>query len=155
MYKYAVYLAGAMHGRTVKEVLQERQTAVALCEMYGLSVYNPAGDEGLEDLTPNSKIDIKPNLTRMEWYVEKDDSHLDQCRTLLVLTGDISSSGTAWEMARMYYKHNRKIILVAPKMAKQKLVNFTTVKADFIRPTQEEAISLIAEILETERAPKI
>lgn len=152
---YDVYIAGAMHGRTVGEVLDERASAKALCEVYGLTYYDPAADEGLDQLSRSHVIDLTPDLERMEFYVQKDDSHVDLCRMMLVLTGDISTSGTAWEMGRMHYRNRRSIVIVAPKMFKRKLVNFTTVKADWIRPTQEEAISLLSDLLEAEREDAI
>lgn len=146
-FKWDVYLAGAMHGRRVGDVLMERTLAKAFCKLYGLTYYCPAEDEGLNLLPRDAIIDLKPNLERMKWYVEKDDRHLDQCRVLLVLTGDRASSGTAWEMARMFYKCKRPIILVAPKMDRGELTNFTTIKSERIRPTQELAIHSIHQYL--------
>lgn len=142
--RYDVYLALGMHGRTVGEVLLQTSLAKSFCTQYGLSYYSPADDEGLEGLPLSHIIDLKPNMATMCGYVEKDEKHLSQCRSLLVLTGDKCSSGTMWEQALAFYKLKIPIILVAPKMAQGKLVNFTTVKADFITHTQEEAIQLIA-----------
>lgn len=149
--RWDVYISLAMHSRTVKEVLEQTASAKALLEMHGLTYYCPTDDEGLEKLKPEDIIDIKPDLELMEHYVKKDDSNLDRCRMLLVLTGDKASSGVLWECARMFYLNRRPIVLVAPKMFNRKLVNFTTVKADWIRPTQEQAISLISDLLECER----
>ena len=105
-----------------------------------MSYYDPAADEGLDKLNKNAIIDSKPNLKLMRHYVKKDDSHLDRCYYLLVLTGDISSSGTAWEMGRHSYKNRRPIILVSPKQYMGSLVNFTTVKATKIYPSIFEAV---------------
>lgn len=140
---YDVYLAGAMHGRTVGDVLDERDLAQRLCRLYGLTFYDPAYDEGLDKLPRNFVIDMRPNINRMKWYVKKDDTNLDRCKTLLVLTGDTSSSGTGWEMGRAYYKLRIPIFAVAPKMHHGYLVNFTTVKATVLAETTEKAISLI------------
>ena len=145
--KWDVYLAGARHSRPVGEVVAERERARMFCDMYDVSYYDPSLDEGLEHLSHDTIIDAKPDLALMQHYVHKDESHLEECKALLVLTGDRSSSGTAWEMAKAYYDLNIPIFLVAPKMSRMELVNFTTIKADFICATQEEAISLLANYL--------
>lgn len=147
MKRYDIYLAGAMHSRSVGEVLAERLSARRLCDMYDLSVYDPASDEGLDQLSHGALIDAAPDLDKMHSYVLKDEKHLGKCRALLVLTGDRSSSGTAWEMALAHYELNIPIFLVAPRMARKELVNFTTIKADFICGTQAEAIELLADYL--------
>jgi nucleoside 2-deoxyribosyltransferase len=134
--KFDVYLAGAMHKRLGKDVLTERENAKAICRQLGLRYYDPAEDELIK---PHLVIDAKPNLKRMKWYVRKDFKHLDQCRAIVVLTGDQSSSGTAWETARMYFKHRRPIILVAPRMFDRQLTNFTTVLVTKICATQMAA----------------
>lgn len=144
---YGCYIAGAMHSRPVGEVVAEREKAKALCDLYEVSYYDPAEDEGLERFGPGELIDAKPNIELMQHYVWKDESHLEQCQAILVLTGDKASSGTLWECAKAYYELNIPIFLVAPKMAKGELVNFTTIKADFICETQEEAVSLLANYL--------
>lgn len=136
-----------MHSRPVGEVVAEREKAKALCDLYEVTYYDPAEDEGLERLQPGQLIDSKPNLELMQHYVWKDESHLEQCQAILVLTGDRSSSGCAWEMAKAYYELNIPIFLVASKMATGQLVNFTTIKADFICETQEEAVEMLADYL--------
>lgn len=145
--KYSVYIAGAMHNRYVGEVLAERDRAKRYCETYDLTYYDPAESEGLENLEGESLIDIAPSIELMEEYVLKDEHNLDKCRALLVLTGDTNSAGVLWECARAYYLLNIPIFLVAPKMSRLELVNFTTIKADFICASQEEAISLLANYL--------
>lgn len=134
---YDCYLAGAMHGRLGKDVLQERENAVNICKDLGLKPYDPSGDEYVK---PHQVIDSKPNLKRMKWFVKKDFHNLDRCKAVVVLTGDKSSSGTAWEMARMYFKHKRPIVLVAPRMYDKQLVNFTTILATKVCPTQLQAL---------------
>jgi nucleoside 2-deoxyribosyltransferase len=138
--KYDVYLAGSMHGRLGKECLEERSKAKLACKVNGLTYYDPAEDE---DVPPNKIIDLKPNLRRMRWYVSKDDYNIDRCRAVLVLTGDISSSGTMWEMGRMYYKCNRPVYIISPKMYHHTLTNFTTVKATKIFENVEQACKWI------------
>lgn len=134
--KYDAYLAGAMHGRLGREVLEERSKAKLACKLQGLSYYDPAEDE---DINPNKIIDLKPNLRRMKWFVSKDDYHVDRSKVLLVLTGDRSSSGRLWECGRMFYHCKRPIVLVAPKMYHGQLTNFDTVKATKICETVEQA----------------
>ncbi len=142
-----VYLAGAMHSRPVGEVVAEREKARSLCDLYDVTYYDPSLDEGLEGKEPGSLIDSKPNIELMQHYVWKDETNLENCRAVLVLTGDKSSSGVAWEMAKAYYELNIPIFLVAPLMSRGELTNFTTIKADFICGSQEEAISLLANYL--------
>lgn len=137
---YDVYLAGAMHGRLGRDVLTERENARSICRQLGLRYYCPAEDEAVK---PHAIIDKKPSLKRMKWYVKKDFKHLDQCRTILILTGDSSSAGTMWEATRMYFKWRRPIVLVAPRMFDRQLVNFTTVLATKICATQLSALRYI------------
>ena len=141
--KYDAYLAGAMHGRLGKEVLLERENAKIICRQLKLSYYCPAQDENVD---PHSIIDSKPNMAKMKSYVHKDFKHLDQCRAIIVLTGDKSSSGTAWEMARMYFKWKRPVVLVAPRMYDKQLTNFTTVLATKICATQLQALRYLRRI---------
>ena len=138
--RYDVYLAGAMHKRLGRDVLAERENAKVICKQLGLKYYDPAEDEMIK---PHLVIDAKPDIRRMKWYVKKDFRHLDECEAIVVLTGDSSSSGTAWEMARMYFKHKRPIILVAPRMHDKQLTNFTTVLATKICATQKQALSYL------------
>jgi hypothetical protein len=138
--KYDCYLAGAMHKRLGRDVLTERENAKTICKQLGLRYYDPAEDELIK---PHLVIDAKPNMRLMRWYVTKDFKHLDQCKAIVVLTGDSSSSGTAWEMARMYFKHKRPIILVAPRMADKLLTNFTTVLATKVCATQLSALKYL------------
>jgi hypothetical protein len=129
-----------MHGRLGKEVLEERNRAKLACKLQGVTYYDPAEDE---NIAPNKIIDLKPNLRRMKWFVSKDDYHVDRCKTLLVLTGDKSSSGTGWEMGRMFYHCRRPIFIVAPKMYHHLLTNFTTIKAAKIFEDVETAVKWV------------
>jgi hypothetical protein len=138
--KYDVYLSLAMHGRIGKEVLDQAEYAKMVCKKAGLTFYSPPDDENVD---PNRIIDRKPSKRLMKGYIAKDDRAVDQCRVLLVLTGDRSSSGTAWEMARMHYKNRRPFVVVAPKMYAGYLMNFTTIKATHISPTIAHAIKYI------------
>jgi hypothetical protein len=138
--KWDCYLAGAMHKRLGRDVLAERANAKVICRRLGLTYYDPAEDETIE---PRLIVDANPGLRRMKWYVKKDFRNIDKCKTVVVLTGDHSSSGTNWEMARMYFKHRRPVILVAPRMAARRFTNFTTVLATKICATQLEALKYL------------
>lgn len=139
-FKYDFYAAGAMHGRLGRDVLTEREQIRSLAKKLGLTVYDPALDENIK---PHLVIDSRPNLRLMRWYVKKDFKHLDQCKAIVVLTGDRSSSGTGWEVARMYFKYRRPIILIAPRMYDRALVNFSTVLATKICATQKQALTYL------------
>lgn len=145
--RFDVYIAGAMHGRKVRDVLIERARAKDALWHLGISYYDPADDEGLHKRGPESIIDLRPSYTTMTHFVEKDEKHLSQCKNLLVLTGDKSSSGTGWEMAMAHYALKIPIVIVAPKMAAGRLMNFTTVKANVICKTVEDAALQIYEYL--------
>lgn len=142
--KYDIYIAGAMHGRRGSEVLLEREEVKKVLTENGLTYYDPAEDE---DIDPSKLIDSKPDRLKMLGYVLKDDSHLDECAVLLVLTGDYSSSGTAWEMARMYYRNMRPIVVISRRMGWGQLVNFTTIKATAVALEIEEAARQIKWLL--------
>lgn len=135
--RFDAYLAGAMHGRLGKDVLQERQNAKLLCKQLGVTYYDPAEDENIK---PHAIIDAKPNMRLMRHFVKKDFKNLDRCKSVLVLTGDKSSSGTAWEIARMHFKWRRPVVLIAPRMYDGELVNFSTVLATKICGTPKQAI---------------
>ena len=137
MIRYDIYLAGAMHMRLGKDVLAERANAKTICKELGLTYYDPAE---YEHIKPNEIIDVKPSRRRMAWYVRKDDKHVDQCKALLILTGDSASSGTLWEAGRMFYKNHRLIVAVAPRMCDGMLANFTTIKADKLCRSQKQAL---------------
>src|SRR5260221_506304 len=120
--KFDVYLAGGMHGRLGRDVLTERENARNICKQLGLRPYDPSEDEMIK---PHQIIDAKPHLRRMKWFVRKDFRNLDKCKAIVVLTGDKSSAGTAWEVARMHFKWRRPTILVAPQMKDGMLVRTT------------------------------
>ena len=134
---FDVYLAGAMHGRLGRDVLTERENARNICKDLGLKAYDPSEDENVR---PHIVIDSKPDIRRMKWFVKKDFKNLDKCKAIVVLTGDRASAGTAWEMARMYFRHRRPIVLVAPRMYDRTLVNFSTILATKICATQLSAL---------------
>jgi hypothetical protein len=138
--RFDCYLAGAMHKRLGRDVLAERENAKTICKQLGLKYYDPAEDELIK---PHAIIDAKPNIRLMKWFVKKDFKHLDQCRSIVVLTGDNASSGSLWEAARMYFKWKRPIVLVAPRMYDRQLTNFSTVLATKICATQLQALKFL------------
>lgn len=135
--KFDLYLSLSMHGRLGRDVINQSEEAKKFCKMYGVTFYSPCDDEIID---PRKVIDTVPNRRRMRHFVQKDDSHIDVCRALLLLTGDKSSSGTLWESGRMHYMHRRHVILVAPKMYHGQLANFSTIKARKILPDIESAV---------------
>lgn len=139
-----VYLAGAMSSRVIQDVLTERFEAAAACNHAGLDWYDPAESEGLERLDPAHDIPINYDRKTMAAFVRKDEAALDKCDVLLNLTADRASDGTAWEMARAYYKLHIPIVLVSPARVAGKLTNFSSIKADAVFATVEEAARYIA-----------
>jgi len=139
--KYDLYLSLGMHGRLGRDVIEQMEEAKKFCKMYNVSYYSPCDDEIID---PDKIIDAKPNMRRMRGFVRKDDQNIDLSRNLLLLTGDKSSSGTLWEAGRMRYLHRRHILLVAPKMYRKQLANFSTIKALKIFDDVETAIRWVA-----------
>lgn len=151
--QYDLYLSLSMHGRLGRDVIEQSEEAKKLCKMYGVTFYSPCDDE---IINPRRIIDTVPNRRRMRHFVVKDDTKIDVCRNLLLLTGDKSSSGTLWESGRMRYLNRRHILLVAPKMYHGQLANFSTIKAHRIFPDTESAIKWYAAHRRTmpKRVPK-
>lgn len=142
--QYDVYLSIAMHGRLGQDVIDQGQQAIVICEKLGLTYYAPWEDE---KITPTRIIDLKPGMRRMRGYVKKDDAHVDKSKTLVILSGDKSSSGTLWEAGRMYYRNKRPVIVVSPRMVDGQLVNFTTVKAAKVTATPLAALKHVKKIV--------
>jgi len=139
--KYDLYLSLGMHGRLGRDVIEQMEEAKKFCKMYNVSYYSPCDDE---IINPDRIIDAKPNRRRMRGFVRKDDRNVDLSCTLLLLTGDKNSSGTLWEAGRMRYLNRRHVLLVAPKMYRNQLVNFSTIKALKIFDDIEPAVKWVA-----------
>ena len=139
--KFDLYLSLGMHGRLGRDVIAQVEEAKKFCKMYNVTYYSPCDDEIID---PDKIIDARPNRRRMRHYVRKDDAHVDVCRGLLLLTGDKSSSGTLWESGRMRYLNRRHVLLVAPKMWRNQLANFSTIKALRIFGDVENAVKWAA-----------
>lgn len=137
-----VYLAGSMSGRLGSEVLEERRVATQLLEDAGLEVSDPAANEGVDK---DKAIDCKLSYLTMKSFVAKDEYAIRCSQVLLVLTGDKSSEGTAWEMGLAHFKLKIPVVLVAPKRVAGELMGFSNIKADAIFATVEEAVEFIGE----------
>jgi nucleoside 2-deoxyribosyltransferase len=109
-----VYLAGKMGGRLGSDVLNERLTAAEACDDAGVEYSDPAANEHIE---PSKVVDLKMDYLTMKAFVAKDEYAIRNCDVLLVLTGDTSSEGTAWEMGLAHFELKIPVILVAPKRA--------------------------------------
>jgi len=137
-----VYLAGAMGGRLGSEVLTERAHATQVLEENGVEVYDPAAGEGIDPALP---VDLQMSYLQMKNFVAKDEFAIRNSHVLLVLTGDRSSEGTAWEMGLAHFELGIPVVLVAPKRASGQLMGFSNIKADAIFATVEEAAAFIGE----------
>jgi nucleoside 2-deoxyribosyltransferase len=142
--KRRVYLAGSMAARPVWEVLLERLIARRECSFVGLASYDPAKNE-LEHLDRRCRISSSYNIKTMKNFVRKDEAALDRCQAVLVITGDRSSDGTSWEMARAYYHLNIPIVVVSDRRRKGKLMGFTNIKATKLVSTIKEGVDWIVE----------
>jgi nucleoside 2-deoxyribosyltransferase len=138
---FDLYLSLGMHGRLGRDVIEQMEEAKKFCKMYNVSYYSPCDDELID---PDKIIDAKPNRRRMRHFVRKDDANIDLSGSLLLLTGDKSSSGTLWESGRMRYLNRRHVLLVAPKMYRSQLANFSTIKAIKIFGDVESAVKWVA-----------
>lgn len=144
MPQYQVYIAGAMGGRRVSEVLAERRWARAWLNVKGLSFYDPAQDEGLDKLHPNCIISLKYSKAKMKRFVNKDLAAVAESKYVLNLTGDRISDGTAWEMAYATFYRLLPVYCVAPKRANGELMGFTNILSTHLFDTIKAAVCAIA-----------
>jgi len=147
MSQYDVYLAGAMTGRKVSEVLKERYIAHGLLRKAGLTFYCPAADEELEGFKPGHIISTAYNKEKMDWYVKKDLGAVAASRSVLNINGDRMSDGAAWEMAFAVYHRQIPVYIVAPERSVGLKMGFTNILVDGIFPTVEEAVKALKEKL--------
>lgn len=148
MSQYDVYLAGAMTGRTIKEVLKERQTAKRLLSLAGLTYYDPSHDEGLERQSPNKLISNAFDKRRMKHFVSKDLAAVAQSKYVLNLTGDLPSDGTNWEMAYAIWYRHIPVHIVAPKRHSGFKMSFTNILVDGVHQNLVSAIKAIQKLKE-------
>lgn len=143
MNKYDVYLAGAMTGRKVSDVLKERAEAIQALKAAGLTVYDPAADEELENHDPNSIISTSLDKPQMEWFVKKDLAAVANSRSILNINGDKISDGAIWEMAYAVYHRQIPVFLVAPGRQSERIMGFTNILVDEIHYDVQEAVNAL------------
>lgn len=139
-----IYLAGKMGGRLGYEVIAERAAARKICNRYGIDFIDP-GETEVEHIRPDDVISLKLDYTAMKSFVAKDEYAIRNCDALLVLTGDLSSEGTSWEMGFAHFELKIPVIMVAPKRLSGELMGFSNIKVDAIFGTVEEAVRFLAE----------
>jgi hypothetical protein len=149
-----VYLCGAMTGRPVVYVLKERRLAKELLIQAGLTYYDPAEDEHIEDFKDAHIITTAFDFFTMKSYASKDFKALTQCRSVLNLTGDIQSDGSGWEQAYAVWQRQIPVVIVAPKRFSGELMGFTNIMVDKICPTLPDAIKEISNALHRERSTR-
>lgn len=147
MSQYDVYIAGAMTGRLVREVLFERRQAKYWLHAAGLTWYDPADNEGLEKRLDSEIISNAFNKRRMKKFVSKDLAAVAESRSILNLTGDLSSDGSTWEMAYAVFYRHIPVHLVAPRRATGELMSFTDVLVDGVHDYLLTAIKAIKKSL--------
>ena len=148
--KYDVYLAGSMTGRPVGEVRLERAEACAVLSTMGLTWYDPAENEGLERLDPQSLISNAFDRDRMEAFVKKDLAAVAASRAVLHLTGDLASEGSNWEMAYAVWQRQIPVHLVAPLRVLGVKMSFTNILVDGVHENLYFACKAIKNVLHSE-----
>lgn len=147
MAKYDVYIAGAMTGRKVGDVLAEREQAKVLLSAYGLTHYCPADDEGLEGLPYDTIISNAFDRPKMHKYVTKDLAAVAESRSVLHLNGDMSSDGCSWEMAFAVFHRFIPVFLVSPLRVSGEKMSFTNILVDGMYNNLQEAVFALNETL--------
>ena len=148
---FDVYLAGSMTGRKVRDVLLERAEAKTLLSAYGLSFYDPADGEGLENQDQESVVSNAFDFPRMKMFVKKDLHAVSQSRAVLNITGDLPSEGSCWEMGFAVFHRLIPVHLVAPQRVTQAKMSFTNVLVDGMHETLQEAVFALSEELKKEK----
>lgn len=147
MSQYHVYLAGAMGGCFVNDVIETREYAKGLLRKAGLTYYDPAEDEGLVPQR-NSIISLYYSKVKMLRFVEKDLAAVAESRCILNLTGDRVSDGVTWEMAYATFYRQIPVYCVAPQRAKGELMGFTNILSDKLFKDIESAVRFIKKDLQ-------
>lgn len=145
--KTDIYLAGSMTGRKVSQVLLERAEAKALLSAYGLTWYDPADNEGLEELEGDAIISNAFDLPKMKKFVTKDLAAVANSRAVLNINGDMSSEGALWEMAFAVFHRFVPVHIVAPQRVIQAKMTFTNILVDGLHETLQEAVFALNEVL--------
>lgn len=151
MSQWDVYLAGAMTGRSIGEVLAERNEAKHALLAQGLTWYDPAEDEGLEKLPFNHIISNAFDKPRMSKYVSKDLAAVAECRAVLNITGDLPSDGSLWEMSYAIFYRHIPVVLIAPERASEARMSFTNILVDGIYEDLTTAVKAVKLKIQEER----
>lgn len=131
-----VYVAHAMTGRPVDEVLEEGAVAVGILEMFGIEGIDPAA---VEDLSPGS--DIAPgSLASLSRDWERDKKMIRDCHVLLDLSGSSKSEGVAHEIGYARYFRWKPVVRLYKNAP---FVSVATLEDDLIVRTIPEAAKLI------------
>lgn len=138
-----VYLSGKMGGLSVREIVEKRIEARRVCEKFGMKFFDPAEREGLYGRELNDNIDLGVDRATMEDFVYQDEKGLDDCTSILVLTGDTPSDGAWWEMAKAHYELKIPVVMVAPKRDHEEIMGFSNIKVAHIFSTIEAALVFI------------
>ena len=152
MSTYDVYIAGSMTGRKIQDILFERAETKALLSAYGLSWYDPAEGEGLEEQDSNAVVSNAFDFPKMESFVKKDLAAVAASRSVLNINGDMSSEGALWEMAFATYYRFIPVFLVAPLRVSGAKMTFTNVLATAMYGTLQEAVFALNEKLKESKS---
>jgi hypothetical protein len=145
--KTDIYLAGSMTGRKVSQVLFERAEAKALLSAYGLTWYDPADGEGLEEMAGDAIISNAFDLPKMKKFVSKDLAAVANSRAVLNINGDMGSEGALWEMAFAVFHRFIPVHIVAPLRVSMSKMTFTNVLVDGLHENLQSAVFAISEKL--------
>lgn len=133
-----VYLSGQMHGRSIEDVMRERDNATAYLREHNFDVTDPAKSETSlfkETFPTELPYDL------MEAFVRKDLALLEECDAVIYLSGDTPSYGSLYEVIRAKELLGLPVFVVAPKHYDFRIVDFMTVMEDgFIFPNVKEAV---------------
>jgi len=140
---HRVYLAGKLTGRTVSDVLRERQAVAQLLGHSGLEPVDPFLDHFPNGVVPDHLADRVVDTTfeqslglEKEDIVRRDKELLEGCDAVLVLTGDDISSGTWLEFGYARYKLGLPVVVVSSAPT-----TWTVVEASAVTPTVVAAVA--------------
>lgn len=137
--KLTIYLGGKMDGRKLAECAKERNDAKALLEKNGFAFIDTLEIEGCKSLT----IDCTRAGFEINEIIDRDKHYLQMADALLILTGDIPTTGTWLEFGYMKYKLEKPIVVIAPKLRKKAdkgYQNWTTGEASKVVASLKEAV---------------
>jgi nucleoside 2-deoxyribosyltransferase len=141
-----IYLSGALAGRVVKEVKKERSSAIKLLSKAGIEVIDPAVFEKQDQarkFSMNISLDFIRKLVSMEKFA------IDHCDALVILTGDIISSGTWLEFGYAKYHCKIPVILISKKHYRKTFVSWSNVEADIVVENVPQAVKALKKLSKT------